>query len=677
MTLVDAERPNHILLAAIFGAVLVGGYALYEELLWTRYVTGIHPYIIARVGLAALLGAGLAGGIGGLAAATAHVRRSGEVGALLLIGSVVVTAVAALRIGDFNSILGLASVLGITGLIGRRLDVGRDDLLAASAELAPYVVAGVAAAFGAAWIEYSPDRFHRAEALIRLLLLAWNAATIAALFYLMLARDRRHVVMTVLLPVVGVLALGWLPPWFFGRVVALKLCALVYAVLGIGVLSRSAVGPPRLTRALVAVIAIWGCGGAIALGAASVPDRFGPLDTYSLGGLLLAPVTTDADGDTFFAATVGGSDRLDRDNRARPTDGLLTAAENLPPTGITARHVIIVVADAMRADTTYGLADAYLNTAPGFVRFERAYSPGNATNVSLPAMVDGSAPGVPGAPRDPLFAALPDDVDRHFAVFTDLEQVWEGSRFSVPEADFTHLTDADDEGSHGPAALDFLKQRHRRDRPRTLTVLYLSDPHAPYMCAGGGTGEYDCYVDELRRIDMMIRGLCEHLDAEGLREETVLMVSADHGEEFGEHGYYKHATNLFEEQIHVPLYMWGANLRSGAVATPVAIAGVAATTRELFGAPPPQRGYPSLLPLAVGHSDSYPAPIAHHWEDEEHDVRVAIRKSAFVDADAKLMVDWRTMLVTALDLDDRPIDDPIKTAALIDRHVGDTFVANE
>ena len=39
-------------------------------------------------------------------------------------------------------------------------------------------------------------------------------------------------------------------------------------------------------------------------------------------------------------------------------------------------------------------------------------------------------------------------------------------------------------------------------------------------------------------------------------ENTIVIITADHGEEFYEHGFYSHAFNLYNESIHVPLIVY-------------------------------------------------------------------------------------------------------------------------
>lgn len=61
------------------------------------------------------------------------------------------------------------------------------------------------------------------------------------------------------------------------------------------------------------------------------------------------------------------------------------------------------------------------------------------------------------------------------------------------------------------------------------------------------------YKDEVRWLDQEVAPFFEWLRSEGLYDNTFIVLTADHGEEFYEHGGWWHGTTLYDEQIHVPL----------------------------------------------------------------------------------------------------------------------------
>jgi arylsulfatase A-like enzyme len=69
----------------------------------------------------------------------------------------------------------------------------------------------------------------------------------------------------------------------------------------------------------------------------------------------------------------------------------------------------------------------------------------------------------------------------------------------------------------------------------------------------GAERQVDLYDNELAYNDRELGRLVEALKREGLYDRTLVVVTADHGEEFGEHGFTRHGHTLFEALLHVPL----------------------------------------------------------------------------------------------------------------------------
>ncbi len=104
------------------------------------------------------------------------------------------------------------------------------------------------------------------------------------------------------------------------------------------------------------------------------------------------------------------------------------------------------------------------------------------------------------------------------------------------------------------------------------------------------------YVDGVRWVDGLLRTTVEWLESEGLLEDTLLVVTSDHGEAFGEHGTLEHGRVLHEEVLRVPLLLVGpAPWQGGKVVREhVGLLDVLPTYAELAGITPP--------PGAVGRS---------------------------------------------------------------------------
>ena len=95
----------------------------------------------------------------------------------------------------------------------------------------------------------------------------------------------------------------------------------------------------------------------------------------------------------------------------------------------------------------------------------------------------------------------------------------------------------------------------------------------------------DTYESEIAWLDARIGELLDSLDARGALDNTIVIVSSDHGEEFGEHGRYEHGNDVYMTQLHVPLVIsFPRSVPSGArVASPVALRHLPATILDLIG----------------------------------------------------------------------------------------------
>ena len=96
----------------------------------------------------------------------------------------------------------------------------------------------------------------------------------------------------------------------------------------------------------------------------------------------------------------------------------------------------------------------------------------------------------------------------------------------------------------------------------------------------------DTYDSEIFFADLHIRAMLDELERLGVRERTVVVVTADHGEGLGDHDWWGHGI-LYQEQIRVPLVFNGPGVEPGRViAEPVEHVDLAPTLLEMAGAKP-------------------------------------------------------------------------------------------
>jgi arylsulfatase A-like enzyme len=141
------------------------------------------------------------------------------------------------------------------------------------------------------------------------------------------------------------------------------------------------------------------------------------------------------------------------------------------------------------------------------------------------------------------------------------------------------------------------------------------DPHYPYdpppshaglfPDPGGGGGARASaealYDGELAYTDSQIDLLLKEMESRGLLRDAVIVYTADHGEEFLDHGGWRHSRTLYQEMLHVPLALRLPGVGGRRITETVSLVDLAPTLLEALGVPAPAsfQGR-SLLPLVRG-----------------------------------------------------------------------------
>ena len=115
------------------------------------------------------------------------------------------------------------------------------------------------------------------------------------------------------------------------------------------------------------------------------------------------------------------------------------------------------------------------------------------------------------------------------------------------------------------------------------------------------------YDGSIKYIDSQINGLVSYLDYLKLKDKTLIIIVADHGENLGEHNlYFQHSLCLYEEAIRVPLIIYNPNFeKAQKIETQVQTIDIMPTILDILGIPSVEKtDGESLLPLIrTGKSD--------------------------------------------------------------------------
>jgi len=289
-------------------------------------------------------------------------------------------------------------------------------------------------------------------------------------------------------------------------------------------------------------------------------------------------------------------------------------------------NVLFVTIDTLRSDhvSAYGYARS---TTPNLdrwiaegVRFDQARTVEPLTGPALTSMLTARQPQDHGATRNGLrmrtgLASLPKSLQARGYVtaafvgnwtlrdklcglaehFESYEEVLTRKRWwglVRREADGEDLTDTAIEWIDGHAT-------SATGAPPFFLWVHYVEPHAPYRAHDefraqlglperGDLSQADRYDTEIAFADASVGRLLDHLKRRGLDERTIIVFLADHGESLGEHGYWGHGRNLYEQGLRIPLSItWKGRLAPRAIDSPALILDVAPTVLGLLAADEP------------------------------------------------------------------------------------------
>jgi len=246
-------------------------------------------------------------------------------------------------------------------------------------------------------------------------------------------------------------------------------------------------------------------------------------------------------------------------------------------------NVLFVLVDTLRADRlgSYGYER---DTSPNFdslattgIRFAQQVSQSSWTKCSMSSLWTGLYPARTRSLRayDVISdkATMPAEVfrDAGFRTAAVWRNGWIAPNFGFSQGFEIYLSPSGRrrarmnqvanpnitlEGSDGDiidSAREFLRVNGHE---RWFLYLHLMDVHQYAYSEDTeafGVAYSDFYDSSIRWVDSLAGHLFDDLEQKGLRERTVIVFSADHGEAFGEHGSEGHAHNVYGEVTTTPL----------------------------------------------------------------------------------------------------------------------------
>jgi arylsulfatase A-like enzyme/HEAT repeat protein len=260
-------------------------------------------------------------------------------------------------------------------------------------------------------------------------------------------------------------------------------------------------------------------------------------------------------------------------------------------------HVLLITIDALRADHlgSYGYKRALSPELDALAQeaqlFERAYAQAPHSSYSLCSLFtseylhETTELGTP-PPEHTLPRVLAEDGYHSAAFYTDGIFHTAAERLGMYERDAFGfaLYDHQDRPPEQMTdrALAEIDRTLSRGEPSALFWVHYFNVHEPYRATTFGTSDVDRYDSEILAADAAIGRLVRSARAK-LTKPLVVVITADHGEEFHEHGGVYHGSSLYDEQVHIPLLLLVPGMPAQRYAQPVESIDIVPTLLGLLG----------------------------------------------------------------------------------------------
>lgn len=234
-----------------------------------------------------------------------------------------------------------------------------------------------------------------------------------------------------------------------------------------------------------------------------------------------------------------------------------------------------------------------------------------------------------------------------------------GTRFFL----YVHLTDTeaprqplDAERQRMGMELPESEQEREAHKPRELPLeeytraLFAGDgldssgvPHPELVIPAADLGaiqeQYDASVASAdRHVDVIL----QQLDALGLQDSTIVVLTSDHGEELLDHGYLSHGHGIGREQVHVPMILAGPGIAARLrVSAEVSNRHLAPTLARLLGSELPDvTDAVNLLQPALSSPGVFYQTSRGRWRGMQGVEMIGSRRNGFVVQSSSAQPDW-------------------------------------
>src|SRR5213593_2617759 len=314
-------------------------------------------------------------------------------------------------------------------------------------------------------------------------------------------------------------------------------------------------------------------------------------------------------------------------------------------------NVVFITIDTLRPDHLGCYGDKQIGTpnidtlAADGTRFERAYTAVPVTLPSHTVIFTATYPTHSGVhdfaanKLSPTQATLASVLkDNGYATAAVIGSAVLDSRFGLNHGfdfyydhfDFNRLLESNLDEMNLPGIIweavtpDWLSKNYKK---KFFLWMHLYDPHYPYRPPSPYSEEYAdrLYDGEIAFADAQVGRLIRFLKEKGLYQNTVIVLSGDHGESLGEHGEKTHGFFIYNATLHVPLIFHLPHSSAHTVRDPVNLADLMPTALKILNIDVPSQVQESdLLPLISDtktqvarpqYAESFLARLHFNWSE--------------------------------------------------------------
>lgn len=247
-------------------------------------------------------------------------------------------------------------------------------------------------------------------------------------------------------------------------------------------------------------------------------------------------------------------------------------------------NILLVVAESLRRDhlsvynyereTTPFLKRLASAKPKEFFPFQNAYSNASSTLISLPSILTGASPVQTAADTHsyPIFWEYGKKAGMDTFYITSHSLAWNNLNgyLSNSGIDYLFSRETSGESIYNDIGIDDRKTLHAFDshikklssEKKTFAgVLHLNTNHFPFFVPGSskkwdGNEVKDMYDNSVFHFDVLMESMFKSLSESGALDNTIILITSDHGESLLEHNYLGHIESYYLEAVSIPMMIY-------------------------------------------------------------------------------------------------------------------------